>query len=163
MLNGLLMVIIFVIVTAFGIHEYDLTTAANKTSNAISEVAMVISGTERMANGNPNYTGLDTAVAIQNGVFPSNMASPGVAAAVNGWGGAVHDDAAATGFTVTFDGVPETACPSLASGYAGSDLLSVSINGSVLTPPVTSMEATADCTQTGSGPSGGNTVAFNVE
>lgn len=163
MLNGLLLALIFIVIAAFGIHEYDLTTQAQKTSNAISEVAMVISGTERMANGSPNYTGLDTAIAIQNGVFPENMAVAGATAATDGWGGGVHDDAATTGFTVTFDGVPQSACGSLASGYSGSDLLSVSVNGSALTPPVTAIEASQDCTQTGSGTTGGNTVAFAVE
>lgn len=163
MLNSLLVVLILVAVTIFGVHEYDLTTANQKASDAVSETAMIISGTERMAAGNPNYTGLTTAIAIQNGVFPENMAVQGSTAALDGWGGDVHDDAATTGFTVTFDGVPESACATLATGYAGKDLLSVSINGTVLSPPFTAIQASQDCTQTGSGVSGGNTVAFNIE
>lgn len=163
MLNSLLMVLILVAVTVFGVHEYDLTTSSQKASNAISEASMIIAGTERMAAGNPNYTGLTTAIAIQNGVFPENMASAGATSAIDSWGGGVHDDAATTGFTVTFDGVPESACATLATGYAGQDLLSVSINGTVLTPPFTAIQASQDCTQAGSGTSGGNTVAFNIE
>lgn len=163
MLNGLLLILILIAATVFGIHEYDATTASQKTSNALSEASMIIAGTERMAAGNPNYTGLTTAIAIQNGVFPENMAAAGATAATNSWGGGVHDDAATTGFSVTFDGVPESACATLASGYAGQDLLSVSINGTVLSPPFTAIQASQDCTQTGAGVSGGNTVAFNIE
>ena len=146
----------------FGVVMYESAQSSSNQTTGAMQIATVIANTKSLYAGQPNFTGLNTAAAIQGGVFPADMAAAGATAATDIWGGAAHDDATATGFVVTVDGVPNADCTHVATSYAGADLLSVAINGATLTPPITPPEAAADCTVAGSGANGGNALAFNI-
>ena len=146
----------------FGVVMYESAQSSSNQTTGSMQLATVIANTKSLYAGQPNYTGLDTASAVQGGVFPADMATAGTTTATDIWGGAVHDDAAATGFTVTLDGVPDADCTHVATSYSGADLLSLAINGASLTPPITPPEAAADCTVAGVGATGGNALAFSI-
>lgn len=88
-------------------------------------------------SGQPDYSGLDNALALAAGTFPSSMKKSG--GVVNAWGGAVTvaEDADPSRFTITYAGVPQEACVKL-SVFGFGTWYAVDVNGN-------------DIPQTGSG------------
>ena len=162
MIGWILAGVLGLVAILFTVNMYESAQGSSNQTMGSMEVSMVIGNTKSLYAGQPNFVGLNTAAAIQGGVFPADMAPAGATTATNVWGGAVHDDAMATGFAVTMDGVPSADCTHVATSYDGTDLLSVAINGAVLTPPITPSEAGADCTVSGGGATGGNSLVFSI-
>lgn len=132
-------------------------------ANAISEVEAIRNGVTSLYAGSPNFNGLSNKVLESGGQMPSNMISGAVGAGtdVDEWGGAVTVAPATNPaqFTVTFAGVPTSACAELGAYQAGN-LAAVSINGTAVTLPISPATAVTDCNKSGEGPSGGNSIVW---
>lgn len=133
-------VILLVVVGALGAHS--LSNA--RLNNAQSDVSSIISNVESLYSATMNYSTLTNTVATSGGVFTPDMVATG--AALNPWGGNITLSGAAQQFTLTFDGVPQDGCAQLASTLNGSNILSVSVNGTSMTIPVDPGLASTSCT-----------------
>ena len=113
-----------------GIAGYSKAMAKFKLSKAMDQVSTVVTNIRTLYSGQPNYTGLDTSVAIKMGAIPTEMLngqSPTTASvAYNAFNGLVtvvsgnsfSGDTNRT-FTVTFEGLGKEACVALASADWG--------------------------------------------
>jgi len=134
----------------------------NEVSDGISDLTSTISSIESQFQGQPSYGASGTSLnslAIDAKLVPSTMI-------VNGnlqdpWGGAVSIAAASQGFTITYNGLPQSACEALGKLQIGG-LLSVTINGTAIpggqNPPANNPVAVDGACTSGNG----NTIAWNV-
>lgn len=109
-----------------------------------------------------------TGVLVKFGGIPKSMtvvgdAASGTATVINTWGGAVTVEPTAsaggkTGFTLTYDKVPMTACTVMANKLSQS-FGETSINASKTVGIVSASTASAQCTKD-NGSSGTNTLKF---
>ena len=161
MLAIMVSIIITVIGLAFLASYITGAFSGAKASQATSELSTVISNTQGLYANQPTFAGLNETVAVQGGVFPSNMVILSTNTAYDPWNGAVKVAAASTAtqstpteFTVEFDGVPVHACDKLAISYNSSNLVSLTINGNSITIPPTISEVVSS--------SGGCAVGSNI-
>lgn len=123
-------IIFFVLVIVLG----HMAMSSSKSSQTESQLSTIISNVQGLYANQPDFTGLSTATAISGGVIPSSMVSgTGTSAtATDTYGGPVDVNVSSTNhdeFTVEFDNIPQHACVSIGSSISGSNLVSLTVNG----------------------------------
>jgi hypothetical protein len=115
------------------------------TNRSQQEVSSIRTGVKKLFMGqSASYgSGNLNGTLISAKVFPTTLAVDSSNNVFNAWNGAVSVDGATANFTISYAGVPKDVCINLAS--ANADWLSVDINGSGLTQPVTPGAAEAAC------------------
>ncbi len=109
-------------------------------------ISTIVSNIKTLYANTPTYAGLTTNVAIQAGVFPSDMVAGNVV--YNRWRGQVNLTESGTEFTLEYQGVPKEACINLVSNFKDSNLSRVEVNGTALANvPPSPAEAAASCNQ----------------
>lgn len=113
-----------------GIAGYSKAMAKFKTSKALDQVSTTIANVRTLYSGQPNYSGLTTAIAIQMGAIGAEMLSgqspTSASAAYNAFNGSVTISATTVsgrknaGFELVFSGLSKEACVQMASSDWGS-------------------------------------------
>ena len=113
-----------------GIAGYSKAMAKFKTSKALDQVSTTVANIRTLYSGQPNYEGLDTAIAIKMGAIGAEMLSgqsaTSATAAYNAFNGTVTISAttvsgrANAGFELIFSGLSKEACVQMASSDWGS-------------------------------------------
>jgi len=154
-----LVVLAGLILLAAAIVVYQKFQRDNELSDALSGLQLLVSGIEQEYQGQSSYTGLDSQLVIDAHLAPSSFVSG--TQLQNPWGGpgSVTVGPAAQGYDITFSGVPQYGCEALGKQNIGN-LLSVTINGTTLTPntgtPPDPANVDGACT------SGNNTLVWNI-
>ena len=120
-------IIFFVLVIVLG----HMAMSSSKSSQTESQLSTIISNVQGLYANQPSFSGLSTATAIAGGVIPSSMAASGATTATDTYGGSVDVNVASNldEFTVEFDNIPQHACVSIGSSISGSNLVSLTVNG----------------------------------
>ncbi len=113
-----------------GIAGYSKAMAKFKTSKALDQVSTTIANVRTLYSGQPNYSGLTTAIAIQMGAIGAEMLSgqspTSASTAYNAFNGSVTISATTVsgrknaGFELVFSGLSKEACVQMASSDWGS-------------------------------------------
>jgi len=106
---------------------------SHKVTSAQQNLSTFRLDVKNLCKGEPDFTGLTTAIAVKNKIVPDGMLKSG-GTVRNGWNGNV-DVAAGTDpttFTITYNNVPEYACVKMASFQAES-WESITVNGVEIT------------------------------
>lgn len=113
-----------------GIAGYSKAMAKFKTSKALDQVSTTVANVRTLYSGQPNYSGLTTAIAIQMGAIGAEMLSgqspTSASTAYNAFNGSVTISAttvsgrANAGFELVFSGLSKEACVQMASSDWGS-------------------------------------------
>lgn len=154
-----LVVLAGLILLVAAIVVYQKFQKDNELSDALSGLQLLTAGIEQEYQGQSAYTGLSPTMVINAHLAPSSFVSG--ASLQNPWGGAgsVTVAAAAQGYTITFSNVPQYGCEALGKQNMGN-LLSVTINGTALTPntatPPSPQYVDSACT------GGNNTLVWNI-
>ena len=109
--------------------------SGTKVAQASAELSSVIENVQGLYASQTSFSGLTNTVAIQGGVYPSNMATISSTSATDPWGGNVdveYVSATPTEFTVEFDNIPSDSCTKIGLSYNSSNLVSLTINGTPL-------------------------------
>lgn len=124
-----------------GIAGYSKAMAKFKLSKVMDQVSMTVANIRTLYSGQPNYSGLNTEVAIQMGAIGAEMLNgvktTSATEAYNAFNGQVFVEATADGrsFVVTFTGLGKEACVSLGSSDwgsgSGSGLVGVAVGGTL--------------------------------
>lgn len=137
-------------------------------SQAADQTSAIVGGVRSLYGSTNTYATLTNSVAACGKVFPADMVRQPVCASVtntdiiNPWKGTVVLGGAASSFTLTYNGVPQSACTQMASTNAvglGTGLVSVSVNGSVLSPPIDPGTAATACNVN---TAAGNTIIYTA-
>ncbi len=139
-----------------GIAGYSKAMAKFKLSKAMDQVSNVVTNVRTLYSGQPNYSGLDTPIAIQMGAVGAEMLNgkqtTSASVAYNAFNGQVFVKAGTSGqsFFVTFTGLGKEACVALSTADwgsgSGSGLVSVSVAGTASTAAATAALATKGLT-----------------
>ncbi|MBQ8785154.1 MAG: hypothetical protein IJZ59_03820 [Alphaproteobacteria bacterium] len=139
-----------------GIAGYSKAMAKFKLSKAMDQVSNVVTNVRTLYSGQPNYSGLDTPIAIQMGAVGAEMLNgaktTSASVAYNAFNGKVFVKAGTSGqsFFVTFTGLGKEACVALSTADwgsgSGSGLVSVSVAGTAATAAATAALATKGLT-----------------
>jgi Tfp pilus assembly protein PilE len=154
-----LVVLAGLILLAAAIVVYQKFQKDNELSDALSGLQLLTAGIEQEYQGQSAYTGLTPSLVINAHLAPSSFVSG--TSLQNPWGGAgsVLVAPATQGYTITFNAVPQYGCEALGKQNMGN-LLSVTINGTALTPntgtPPDPANVDGACT------SGTNTLVWNI-
>jgi prepilin-type N-terminal cleavage/methylation domain-containing protein len=134
-------------------------TQANTSKNtqeALTQVAAIQQAARSLYGGQPVYTGLVNKVLIDTKALPIKMVN-GTTGLRNAFSGAVVVAAAdsgggtASGFSVSFAGIPQDACVKMAASDLGRGLYSVQVGGTTRTagssapPPFDPASAATAC------------------
>lgn len=113
-----------------GISGYSKAMAKFKTSKALDQVSTTVANVRTLYSGQPNYSGLTTAIAIQMGAIGAEMLSgqspTSASTAYNAFNGSVTISATTVsgrknaGFELVFSGLSKEACVQMASSDWGS-------------------------------------------
>ena len=113
-----------------GIAGYSKAMAKFKTSKALDQVSTTVANVRTLYSGQPNYSGLTTAIAIQMGAIGAEMLSgqspTSASTAYNAFNGSVTISATTVsgrknaGFKLVFSGLSREACVQMASSDWGS-------------------------------------------
>lgn len=113
-----------------GIAGYSKAMAKFKTSKALDQVSTTVANVRTLYSGQPNYSGLTTAIAIQMGAIGAEMLSgqspTSASTAYNAFNGSVTISATTVsgrknaGFKLVFSGLSKEACVQMASSDWGS-------------------------------------------
>lgn len=113
-----------------GIAGYSKAMAKFKTSKALDQVSITVANVRTLYSGQPNYSGLTTAIAIQMGAIGAEMLSgqspTSASTAYNAFNGSVTISATTVsgrknaGFELVFSGLSKEACVQMASSDWGS-------------------------------------------
>lgn len=113
-----------------GIAGYSKAMAKFKTSKALDQVSTTVANVRTLYSGQPNYSGLTTAIAIQMGAIGAEMLSgqspTSASTAYNAFNGSVTISATTVsgrqnaGFELVFSGLSKEACVQMASSDWGS-------------------------------------------
>lgn len=113
-----------------GIAGYSKAMAKFKTSKALDQVSTTVANVRTLYSGQPNYSGLTTAIAIQMGAIGVEMLSgqspTSASTAYNAFNGSVTISATTVsgrknaGFELVFSGLSKEACVQMASSDWGS-------------------------------------------
>ena len=125
-------------------------STANKTNDAMTELAAVQQVTRSLYAGQPDYSGLDTAVIAAAKQLPNkwvkaatSLTSPFSAPVLVT---VATTNTAADSFTVEFDGLPDTACNKMVTMDLGTSMLSMTAGASTVTArAMTPAEANTAC------------------
>lgn len=146
-LSILIGVVVTIITLAFVGGYIASVFSGTKVAQSASELSTVISNVQGLYASQPDFNGLTETVAVQGNVFPSNMVNLTSDTAVDAWMGnvTVTEGSAPTEFTVEFDSVPSGACNKLAMSYQSDNLVSLTVNGTSVTLPVTPAAVSPIC------------------
>lgn len=110
--------------------------SGTKTSQTMGQFTTIAANVQGLYASQPDFTGLDESTAIAGNVFPGDMAAPGGSQATDVYGGNVNVATAstATEFTVEFTAIPNSTCIKLGSNYNSSNLVSLTVNGTAISP-----------------------------
>ncbi len=152
-------ILLGVALTVIGLQHIHQTQANERISNTISQLGTIVSQVHQSYGTSPNgYTAINLSDLIKLGTFPQNMVKG--TSVIDAWGGAVTvTSAAANKWTLTFAGLPISACARMGSATSGS-VIALKVNAKSVTLPPSVANMTANCTTKGQGPSAGNTVAW---
>lgn len=113
-----------------GIAGYSKAMAKFKTSKALDQVSTTVANVRTLYSGQPNYSGLTTAIAIQMGAIGAEMLSgqspTSASTAYNAFNGSVTISATSVSgrkndsFELVFSGLSKEACVQMASSDWGS-------------------------------------------
>lgn len=113
-----------------GIAGYSKAMAKFKTSKALDQVSTTVANVRTLYSGQPNYSGLNTEIAIQMGAIGAEMLSgqspTSASTAYNAFNGSVTISATTVsgrtngGFELVFSGLSKEACVQMASSDWGS-------------------------------------------
>jgi flagellar basal body-associated protein FliL len=148
-LSILIGVVVTIITLAFVGSYIANVFSGTKTAQAASEFSTIVANVQGLYASQPNFSGLTNTVAIQGGIYPTNMATTTSSAASDPWGGSATIDVGASNsneFTIEFDNVPQNACIKMGLSYESSNLVSLTIGGSSVTLPITPALITTACT-----------------
>jgi major structural subunit of bundle-forming pilus len=159
----MLAVIVTLVLIIGGIEYYNKSQSTAKASDAVGQITTIISGIDSLYQGQSQFSSITTTGLIAAKVFPDRMVGSSGSSVTDPWGADVTVTPGASGdtFDVTYNGVPSGACARIAGVTSGS-IVGVSINGASQTLPVDPITAATACSQTGSGSSGGNVVAYTA-
>lgn len=144
-----------------GIAGYSKAMAKFKLTKAMDQVSTTVTNIRTLYSGQPNYSGLDTTIAIRMGAIGAEMlngvSADTATAAYNAFNGRVYISATTTGqgFVVAFTGLGKEACVALATADwgsgSGSGLVAIGAQGSVVNSeqtavPTAAKGTTADAT-----------------
>ncbi|WAC74562.1 type 4 pilus major pilin [Roseateles sp. SL47] len=118
-----------------------------RSNRSQEEVAAISTGVKRlfMAQAGAYGNGSLNEVLVQAKVFPSTLAVEGNSV-FNAWNGAVTVNGSAATFDISYANVPQQVCVDLVA--TSGQWISVAVNGSgAMTPPITPVQAAAQCTQ----------------
>lgn len=153
-ITKIIAILIGVLVTIIGLaflgSYANSVFSGTKVAQASSELSTVIDNVQGLYASQPDFSGLTNTVAIQGGVYPSNMATQTSAQATDPWGGTVTVESPAgtpTEFTVEFDNIPQDSCTKIGLSYTSSNLESLTINGNAVSP-ITPAAMTVACAGT---------------
>lgn len=152
-------ILLGITLAVIGLQHLHQTQANERVSNTISQLGTIVSQVHQSYGTNPNgYTGITVSDLIKLGAFPESMVKG--TSAVDAWGGLVTVSSAAVNeWTLTFNGLPSSACAKMGTATSGS-VVKLEVNSKSITPPPTVSDMVTNCTTAGQGPSGGNTVAW---
>ena len=138
-LSILIGVVVTIITLAFVGGYIASVFSGTKVAQSASELSTVISNVQGLYASQPDFNGLTETVAVQGDVFPSSMVNLTNDTAVDAWMGqvTVEEGTSPTEFTVEFDSVPSVACNKLSMSYQSDNLVSLTVNGTAVTVPVT--------------------------
>lgn len=147
----------------------------NDTTMELGNMQEIMTQTRTLLKTQGGYEFSDaarmTGSLIQFGGVPASMTtvgdrSSGSATVINTWGGSVTVQAEAsgggskTGFSLTYDAVPQEACVTMATKMSQTSVVSeTTLNGTMTAGPVTASDAGSQC-QADTGSTGNNTLKF---
>lgn len=118
-----------------------------RSSQAKQSVNGLIVSVRDLYQGQPDYSDLDTQTVIDAGIVPSSWAVNN-GDIENNFGGPVEVNVAsddASRFTITFGGVPETACVEIATMNTNIESVTIGGGDEITTIPAPVSDATSDC------------------
>ena len=154
LLELLLVVGVGALLLLAGISTYRLVTSGNSVNDATRLLTTIKTETQRIYQGQAQYTGLNNALLNNAGAFPSGVVD-GAGQPKHSWGNnidvAVSNAPANDQFTITFTNIPAEACIKVGQAFDASDtdFVGVDINGNGQTPNPTPATVNADCTTAG--------------
>jgi PilS N terminal len=152
LLEALAFIIISLVVISGGVAMWRMASSGSLENAATNQIMAVQTSYRGLYSGQNSYgTGNITGVGITAGLFPSDLKISGTTV-TNGWSGAVVVTGATSTFTISWANVPPESCSKLA--VMKSDWVSVTINGTAQTMPITPVAATTACSATA------NTLVF---
>ena len=120
-----------------GIAGYSKAMNKFKTNKISDQVQMISTNIRTLFSSQRTYEGLSNGTAVQAGLIPGEMYDQASASGTiasnfkltNAFGGGVYVDSAAQSstsdemaFTITFDGIPQSSCVSIATTDWGGDI-----------------------------------------
>lgn len=119
-------------VTAGVMFYYQSAADSNKTQSAISEVMSATSAINGLYIGQSAYTGLSETVLINSSAIPDNYKNRTTNKIRNPFGGELQVQPKGTGsgfgYHITLDGLPKSACVSLATLNLGTSAAGYGVN-----------------------------------
>jgi Tfp pilus assembly protein PilE len=130
-----LVVLAGLILLAAAIVVYQKFQKDNELSDALSGLQQITAGIEEEYQGQSSYSGLTPQLLINAHLVPGSFIDSQNNTLQNPWGGSgsVNVGPATQGYDITFSDVPQYGCEALGKQNMGN-LLSVTINGTTLTP-----------------------------
>lgn len=128
-----------------------------KANQTTEEVVAIRTAVRKLYIGQAYPVGSLVANLITANAIPNTLARPTAATLSNSWGGAVTVAGTATGFTVTYNAVPQDVCVNMVSGASGWTQIDQGGNNAITAFPVTVANATTLCSVAGAA---GNAVTF---
>lgn len=140
---------------------FNNASQARQTNDALQEVAAVQQTVRSLYSGQPDYTGLDTAIVASSKQLPAKWANTTSSTVSNPFGSSVTIAAtsSANQFMLTFNGIPDAACSKMVTMDMGTGMAALQVGsaGSVTARAMTPSEANAACI---GGNSPGNTIEW---
>ncbi len=153
----LAMVLALGVLIAVGVMMfYQQANTSRNTQNAVIQVGAIQQAIRSLYGGQPNYTGLANSILVSTKALPANMVS-GTDVIRNAFSAAVtvapadSGGGADSGFSVTFEGIPQDACTKMAAQDLGRGLYSETVGGTTRTagsgtpPPFDPASAATAC------------------
>lgn len=129
-----------------------------KANQTTEEVVAIRTAVRKLYIGQSYPVGSLVADLITANAIPNTLARGAAAGTLsNSWGGAVTVVGTATGFTVTYNAVPQDVCVNMVSGASGWTRIDQGGNNAITLFPATVANATTLCSVTGAA---GNAVTF---
>jgi hypothetical protein len=172
-LQEMLLYILVGVLIAVGIYMlYGQITTSNRTASLSQQVNTLVANTRALYASSPGYgTGPMNATLIAAQAAPPDVVI-GTDTMRNTFGGQITVEAQGASFRLTVTGIPRQACTRIATqpsnaGSGGGPLRMIVGSSTVdLSAPITDVSqfmqtVTGACAATGSGASGGNTLAWD--
>jgi type II secretory pathway pseudopilin PulG len=130
-----------------------------KANQMTEEVVAIRTAIRKLYIGQTYPTASLVPSLLTANAIPNTLARPTTTTLSNSWGGAVTIAGTATGFTVTYNTVPQDVCVSMISGASGWTQIDQGGNNAITTFPATVANANALCTVSAAT---GNAVTFTA-